>query len=103
MTISYPGVTDASNLLQVYGDCVYIDSGTNAPAFTPASYFVPLKTLAEWKAFKTNLPPHLTLSGGCPPLLNIRGPFGMVNITAPARSGTVVAIPFGNGQTAHMQ
>ena len=102
-TISYPGITDANNLLQVYDDCVYIDNQTNMSGPFPESYFVPLRTRAEWTAFKANLPPHVTLTGGCPPALNLSTPLGPVDITTPARYGAVVTISLTDQQTAHMQ
>lgn len=101
-TISYPGITDQSNLLQVHGDCVYIDNHTNTVGLTPQSYFVPLRTMTEWTAFKDNLPAHLTLSGGCPPAPDFATPFGTASIATPARFGAVVSVSV-QGQTAPVQ
>lgn len=67
-TISYPGITDEQNLLQVYGACVYIDNYTNTAGLNPITYFVPLNSLAEWVAFVSNPPAHVTITPGCPNL-----------------------------------
>lgn len=102
-TISYPGITDTGNLLQVYDDCVYIDNRTYMPGASRQSYFVPLNSRAEWTAFKANLPPYVTLAGGCAPALNLATPLGSVDITTPARYGAVVTISLAGEQTALME
>ncbi len=61
--IAYRGRSAASQIVQVHQDCLVIDNLSSSDE----DYFVPVRTLSEWLAFKSNRPSSLQLIGACPP------------------------------------